>query len=67
MQTNCKKYLPSGFVDYEGKNGTIKPGEWRSVIAYTRAPLLHETHLVAVRGLIHIRSFKKVRQRGEVN
>ena len=37
MQTNCTKYSPSGFVDCEDKNGTIKPGEWRSSIANLRA------------------------------
>ena len=38
MQTNCAKYLPSRFVHWEDKNGTIKPGEWRSAIANSRAP-----------------------------
>ena len=38
MQTNCAKYLPFGFFDCADKNGTIKPGEWRSVIANSRAP-----------------------------
>ena len=38
MQTNCAKYLPSGFPDCEDKNGTIKPGEWRSEIANSTAP-----------------------------
>ena len=38
MQTNCEKYLPSGFGDCEEKNGMIKPREWSSVITNSRAP-----------------------------
>ena len=38
MQTSCPKYLPFGFVDWKDKNGTIKPGECRSVIANSRTP-----------------------------
>ena len=57
MQTNCAKYLPSGFVDCEDKNRIIKPGEWRSVIANSRAPS---------GCLQHIRSMRGCRQREEV-
>ena len=52
MQTNCAKYLPSRFVHWEDKNGTIKPGEWRSAIANSRAPNGCLQPICSVRGFM---------------
>ena len=38
MQTNCAKYFPSGFADWEDKKRTNKSEVWHSVTANTRAP-----------------------------
>ena len=38
MQTNCAKYLLSGFADCEDKKQTNKSGVWRSVTTNSRAP-----------------------------
>ena len=39
-QTNNTGYCPTGFVDYSGKKGELKEGEWWSLVAKSQSRML---------------------------